>query len=372
MATTRDYYAILEVSRGSSQEEIKRSYRKLAMRYHPDRNPGDAAAEAQFRELTEAYEVLSDPGKRSQYDTFGRVGGRGAPAGFEQAFSGAGFGDIFDMFFGGQGGGRQRTGPRRGSDLRYTLQLEFEEAVFGVDKEIDVPRLDTCAVCHGSGAAPGKSPVTCADCNGQGQVRRVSQSIFGQVVNVVACPRCRGEGQVVEDPCPACRGLGRSEASKRLRVQVPPGVDDGDQIRLTGEGEAGAKGGPYGDLYVAMDVRPHSVLRRVGRDIYFDLGVSFPQAALGDSIEVPTVDGPVKLEVPAGTQYGTKLRLQGRGVPHVRTGRRGDQIVVVHVITPTKLSGAERKALESLNGQTGQPTLAPKNLLEKLRDSLGI
>jgi molecular chaperone DnaJ len=372
MATTRDYYDILEVSRGASQEEVKKSFRKLAMRYHPDRNPGDAAAEAQFRELNEAYEVLSDPGKRSQYDTFGRVGGRGGPADFGQAFAGAGFGDIFDAFFGGQVGGRQRTGPRRGSDLRYMLQLEFEEAVFGVEKEIDVPRLDTCSACQGNGAAPGKSPVRCTDCNGSGQVRRVSQSIFGQVVNVAACPRCRGEGEIIEEPCPTCRGRGRTETSKKLRVRVPPGVDEGDQVRLTGEGEAGSRGGPYGDLYVAMTVRPHSVLRRAGRDIYFDLGVSFPQAALGDSIEVPTVEGTVQLEVPAGTQYGTKLRLQGRGVPHVRTGRRGDQIVIVHVITPTKLTGEERKALESLNGQTGQPTLAPKNLLDKLRDSLGI
>ncbi|MEA2646886.1 MAG: molecular chaperone DnaJ [Chloroflexota bacterium] len=371
MATTRDYYDLLEVERGASQEEIKKSFRKLAMRYHPDRNPGDDAAEAHFKELNEAYEVLSDPGKRSQYDTYGRVAGRGG-GGFEQAFAGAGFGDIFDMFFGGQGGGRQRTGPRRGSDLRYGLQLDFEEAVFGVEKEIDVPRLDTCTVCSGSGAAAGKSPVRCPDCNGSGQVRRVSQSIFGQVVNVAACPRCRGEGEVIEDPCPTCHGRGRLEVSKKLRVRVPPGVDDGDQVRLTGEGEAGLKGGGYGDLYVAMDVRPHPVLRRSGRDVYYDLGVSFPQAALGDSIEVPTVDGPVKLDIPAGTQYGTKLRLQGRGIPHVRTGRRGDQIVVVHVITPTKLSGPERKALESLTGRDGLPTEAPKGLLDRLRDSLGI
>ena len=370
MATTRDYYDILEVQRGASAEEIKRSYRKLAMQYHPDRNPGNATADAQFRELNEAYGVLSDPGKRNQYDTFGRAGG--GAAGFADAFSGAGFGDIFDMFFGNQGGTRARTGPRRGNDLRYSLRLTFKEAVFGVQKDIDVPRHDSCATCSGSGAAPGSSPLRCPECNGQGQVRRMSRSIFGQVVNVITCPRCQGEGEVVESPCTTCRGSGRTEVRKRLRVNVPAGVDDGDQVRLNNEGEVGNRGGGHGDLYVAITVEPYPELRRNGRDVYFDLGVSFAQAALGDTIEVPTVDGPVQLEVPGGTQYGTQLRLQGRGVPHVRTGRRGDQIVLVHVVTPTKLTGDQRKALDQLGGVTGKPTPAPKNLLDRLRDSLGI
>ena len=369
MATTRDYYDILEVERGASQDEIKKSFRRLAMQYHPDRNPGDTAAEAQFRELAEAYEVLSDPGKRSQYDTYGRVGGAG---GFAETFAGAGFGDLFDMFFGGQGGGRVRTGPRRGSDLRYGLTLTFEEAVFGTEKDIDVPRQESCATCSGSGAAPGTSPIRCPDCNGAGQVRHMARSVFGQVVNVTTCPRCRGEGEVVETPCATCRGVGLTDARKMLRVSVPAGVDDGDQIRLPGEGQAGARGGPHGDLYVALNVHPHAELRRSGTDLFYDLGVAFSQAALGDTIQVPTVDGPVQLEVPAGTQYGTKLRLQGRGVPHVRTGRRGDQIVLVHVITPTKLTAEQRQALDLLGGRTGQPASTPKNLLDKLRDSLGI
>lgn len=370
MATTRDYYAVLEVTRSASQDEIKKSFRKLAMKYHPDRNPGDASAETSFKEINEAYEVLSDPGKRSQYDTYGRVGGGAGGSG--DAVAGAGFGDLFDMFFGGQGGGRQRGGPRRGGDLRYGLELTFEEAIFGVEKEIQVPRRDVCTTCSGSGAEPGSTPIQCPDCGGQGQVRRVAQSVFGQVVNVVTCPRCRGEGQLIEKLCTACQGSGRMQSRKTLKVTIPAGVDDGDQIRLSGEGEAGARGGGYGDLYVAMSVRPHPLLRRQGRDIYYDLGVNFSQAALGDTIEVPTVDGPVKLDVPAGTQYGTRLRLAGKGVPHVRSGKRGDEIVVVHVITPTKLNSEGKKALEGLGGRTGLPTEAPKNVFDRLRDSLGI
>jgi molecular chaperone DnaJ len=372
MATTRDYYVVLEVSRGASPEEIKKSFRKLAMTWHPDRNPGNAAAETRFKEISEAYEVLSDPTKRQQYDTYGAVpgmGGGGFPGG---GFQTAGFGDIFDMFFGGQGRQAARPGPRRGSDLRYNLELDFHEAVFGVEREIEVPRQDTCQSCSGSGSEPGKSLTRCTECGGAGQVRRMSQSFFGQVVNVTTCPRCRGEGEMVEFPCPTCHGAGRMQTAKRLRVKVPAGVDEGDQIRLTGEGEAGVKGGGYGDLYVAVTVRPHPELLRSGRDIYYNLGVGFGQAALGDSIEVPTVDGSVKLELPAGTQYGTKLRIQGHGVPHVRTGRRGDQIVVVHVITPTKLSAEERKSLEVLGGRTGLPTAGPKGFLDKLKDSLGI
>ncbi|MFN2463238.1 MAG: molecular chaperone DnaJ [Candidatus Dormibacteria bacterium] len=368
MAQTRDYYDILEVGRAASGDEIKKAFRQLAMKYHPDRNPGNAEAEARFKEASEAYEVLSDPDKRSQYDRFGAVPGMGGGG-----FQAAGFGDIFDMFFGGQGGaGRGRPGPRRGSDLRYTLELEFTEAVFGVERDIDVPRQDTCQACAGSGSEPGKAPVKCVDCGGAGQVRRMSQSFFGQVVNVTACPRCQGEGEVIESPCVACHGAGRVESRKTLRVKVPAGVDEGDQVRLNGEGEAGIKGGAYGDLYVAMSIRPHPELRRVGRDIYFDLGVGFAQAALGDTIEVPTVDGVMKLELAPGTQYGTRLKIAGHGVPHIRTGRRGDQVVVVHVVTPTKLSPEQKKALEVLGGRTGLPTAAPRGILDRLKDSLGL
>jgi len=366
VAVTRDYYEVLGVGRDASQDDIKKAFRKLAMQHHPDRNPGDSAAEARFKEASEAYEVLSDPDRRRQYDTFGHAGpGMGG-------FQAAGFGDIFDMFFGAQAGSRRRAGPRRGSDLRVGMQLAFEEAVFGVEREIEVPRRDTCSACGGNGAEPGTSPVTCPECGGQGQVRRVAQSIFGQVVNVVPCGRCGGEGEIVQSPCHACNGAGRVQASRRLKVKIPAGVDDGDQVRLPGEGEAGMKGGGYGDLYVAVSVRPHPVLRRMGRDIYYDLGVNFAQAALGDSIEVPTVDGAVKLDLPPGTQYGTRLRVQGRGVPHVRSGRRGDQIVVVHVVTPTNLTAEQKKAMEALGGRTGLPTAAPKGFLDRLRESLGL
>jgi molecular chaperone DnaJ len=364
MATTRDYYVVLGVARDAGADEIKRAFRKLAMQYHPDRNPGNQEAERQFKELNEAYNVLSDPEKRRQYDTFGHAGGRG------DAFGASGFGEIFDMFFGNQAG-RRTARPRRGGDLRFVMELEFNEAVFGVEREIEVPRRDVCAVCSGNGAEPGSTPVRCTDCNGQGQVRRVANSVFGQVVNVVTCPRCQGAGETVEKPCANCGGGGRVQTSKRLMVKVPAGVDEGDQIRLAGEGEAGVKGGGYGDLFVAMSVRPHPVLRRSGRDVYYDLGVTFSQAALGDSIEIPTVDGSVKLEVPAGTQYGTRLRIAGHGIPHVRTGRRGDQIVVVHVITPTKLNAEQKRALESLGGRTGLPTAAPRGFLDRLRESFG-
>ena len=370
MATTRDYYQVLGVERAATPEDIKKAYRKLAMQWHPDRNQGNPEAESRFKEIGEAYEVLRDPGKRSQYDTFGRVGG--AAGGFGEAFSGTGFGDIFDMFFGQQGGTRQRSGPRRGPDLRMQLELEFREAVYGVEKEIEVPRRDECGTCSGSGAEPGSTPEKCTECNGQGQVRRMSNSIFGQVVNIVTCPRCRGEGVVIEKPCHTCAGSGRVRSTRRLKVKVPAGVDEGDQVRLSGEGEAGTRGGGHGDLYVVVAVRPDPVLKRSGRDIYFDLGVSFSQAALGDTIEVPTVDGPVKLEIPSGTQYGTRLRIDGHGVPHVRTGRRGDEIVIVHVITPTKLTPEQKKALESMGGRTGLPTAAPKNLFDKIREGLGL
>jgi molecular chaperone DnaJ len=374
MATTRDYYDVLEVSRSASGEEIKRSFRKLAMQWHPDRNPGNPEATVRFKEISEAYEVLSDPTKRNQYDTFGAVPGMGgaAGAGGFSGFGSAGFGDIFDMFFGGQGATRARPGPRRGADLRYTVALEFQEAVFGVEKDIEVPRHDTCATCSGSGSEPSHSLVRCPECNGAGQVRRVAQSFFGQVVNVTTCPRCHGEGELIEHPCNTCKGAGRVESRRKLRVKVPAGVDDGDQIRLSGEGEAGLKGGGYGDLYVAMSVKPHPELRRMGHDIYYDLGVGYGQAGLGDSIEVPTVDGPVKLEIPAGTQYGTRLRIAGHGVPHLRSGRRGDQIVIVHVVTPTKLTAEQRQALEVLGGRTGLPAAAPKGILDRLKDSLGL
>lgn len=372
MATQRrDYYEVLGVARGCSAEELKKAYRKLAMQYHPDRNQGDKAAEERFKEIGEAYSVLSDPEKRQRYDAFGHAGDQMPDFGgfsFDSAF------DLFDMFFGGgRGRGRARTGPQRGSDLRMNLEISFEESVHGATRTIEVPRADTCPECSGSGSAPGHSAITCPQCNGAGQVRRQVQSIFGQVVNVSTCPRCHGEGRIVEHPCARCRGAGRVESRKTLEVQVPAGVDEDMQVRVAGEGEAGPRGGPPGDLYLAFRINPHAVLERRGVDILYELPVSIPQAVLGDRITVPTVDGDHVLEVPAGTQTGKVLKINGMGVPHVRTGRRGDQLCVIHVVVPTHPSAKERalyEQLAELGGREGRPAELRKRFFENLKDAL--
>jgi molecular chaperone DnaJ len=373
MATQkRDYYEVLGVARGCTAEELKKAYRKLAMQYHPDRNQGDKAAEERFKEIGEAYSVLSDPEKRQRYDAFGHASDQMPDFGgfsFDSAF------DLFDMFFGGggRGRGRARTGPRRGSDLRMNLEISFEESVHGATRTIEVPRADTCPECTGSGSAPGFSAVTCTQCNGAGQVRRQVQSIFGQVVNVSTCPRCQGEGRIVEHPCQRCRGAGRVESRKTLEVQIPAGVDEDMQVRVAAEGEAGPRGGPPGDLYLAFRIKPHAVLERRGLDIVYELPVSIPQAVLGDRITVPTVDGDHVLEVPAGTQTGKVLKISGFGVPHVRTGRRGDQLCVVHVVVPSHVSGRERalyEQLAELGGREGRPAEVRKGFFENLKDAL--
>jgi molecular chaperone DnaJ len=368
----RDYYEVLGVARGCSAEELKKAYRKLAMEFHPDRNQGDKAAEERFKEIGEAYSVLSDPEKRQRYDAFGHAGDQMPDFGgfsFDSAF------DLFDMFFGGgqRRGGRSRTGPQRGSDLRMNLEISFEEAVHGATRTIEVPRADACPDCSGSGSEPGHSAVTCPQCNGAGQVRRAVQSIFGQVVNVSACPRCRGEGRIVEHPCPRCHGQGRVESRKTLEVQVPAGVDEDMQVRVAAEGEAGPRGGPPGDLYLAFRVKPHPHLERRGVDVIYELPVTIPQAVLGDRITVPTVDGEHIVELPAGTQHGKVLKISGIGVPHVRTGRRGDQLCVVQVVVPTHLDGNERKLYEdiaALGGREGRPAEVRKGFFENLRDAL--
>ena len=374
MATRkRDYYEVLGVARGCSAEELKKAYRKLAMQYHPDRNQGDKTAEERFKEIGEAYSVLSDPEKRQRYDSFGHAGDQMPDFGgfsFESAF------DLFDMFFGGGGGrgrGRARTGPQRGSDLRMNLEISFEDAVHGAKRTIDVPRADTCPECKGSGSEAGHSAVTCPQCSGSGQVRRAVQSIFGQVVNVSACPRCHGEGRIVEHPCPQCRGAGRVESRKTLEVQIPAGVDEDMQVRVAGEGEAGPRGGPPGDLYLAFRVKPHAQLERRGVDIVYELPVTIPQAVLGDRITVPTVDGEHVVELPAGTQAGKVIKISGMGVPHVRTGRRGDQLCVVRVVVPAHLDSSERRLYEelaSLGGREGRPAEVRKGFFDHLRDAL--
>jgi molecular chaperone DnaJ len=377
MTTERDYYDVLGVGRDASDAEIKRAFRRLAQKWHPDVNKSDEAHD-RFKELNEAYQVLSDPQRRQAYDTFGMAGLGGAAGGPGFGDFGAGFGgfgDIFDAFFGGaQQPGVRRGRPPVGSDLRYDLRITFEEAVTGTDKEIEFPVLDRCPSCSGSGAAPGSSAITCSQCGGRGEVRSVRQTMLGQMVNVATCPRCRGEGKVIETPCPTCKGDGRTERRKKLRVTIPAGIDEGHQIRLSSEGEAGPRGGPAGSLYVAVHVAPHRSLKRDGTELYYELDVSIAQAALGTRAVVPTVEGEEEVEVRPGTQPGTEIRLRGRGVPHLRrAGQRGDLHVFVRVVVPTKLSKAQRDLLEAYATEGGETVGSGGGggILERVRDALG-
>jgi molecular chaperone DnaJ len=373
MATKRDYYEVLGVPRDASDEEIKRSYRRAAQRHHPDIDSSDGA-EARFKELNEAYRILSDRQRRTAYDMFGHSGVDAASAGgFEGAFGGGlgPFGDIFDAFFGGAPAGtRGRRRVVAGADLRYDLTIDFAEAVSGVTREITFPTLVGCPVCEGSGAEPGSEPEKCPECNGTGEKRRVSQTILGQMVNITACPRCNGEGRIVSTPCHNCRGEGRIREQRTIKVEVPAGIDSGQRIAIEGQGEAGPRGGPPGDLYVAVTVREHPQLLRRGTELYFELPVTFPQAALGATVEIPTVEGTEPMEVPAGTQSGTELRLRGRGVPRLRNTGRGDLHVIVTVVVPPKPSKRERELLKEL-GEASAPAVLPKEgptLVGRLRD----
>ncbi len=372
MATERSYYEILGVDRSASDADIKRAFRKLAQQWHPDVSQDPGSAE-RFKEINEAYQVLSDPQRRQVYDTFGPAGLNGMPGAespFGQGF--AGFGDLFDAFFGGMAGtqgGARRTRRPAGSDLRYDLRIAFEEAVLGTEKEIEFDALDRCATCAGSGAAPGSSTVTCPQCGGRGEIRTVRQTMLGQMVNVTACSRCHGEGRVVETPCESCRGEGRVEKTKKLRVQIPAGIDEGHQIRLSGEGEVGPRGGPAGNLYVAVHVTPHAALTRDGTELYYQLPVSIAQAALGTRTRVPTVEGDEEIDVKPGTQPGSEIRLRGRGVPHLRRpGSRGDLHVIVQVNVPTRLSKRQRQLLEELAREAGEPVMQG-GIFDKMKDA---
>lgn len=359
MTSTRDYYDILGVPRGASDEELKRAFRKLAQQWHPDvsRDPG---ADVRFKEINEAYQVLSDPQRRQAYDTFGKAGVGGSD-GFGPFGGFAGFGDIFDAFFGGATTGSQRRSrAATGADLRYDLQLTFDEAIKGTAKDITFTALGTCETCSGSGAEPGSNPATCPQCDGSGEIRQIRSTMLGQMVNVTVCGRCRGAGQIVERACPVCRGEGRTELKRTLRVTIPPGIDDGHQIRLSGEGEAGPRGGTPGNLYVVTHVEPHPALRRQDTELYVELPISISQAALGARIAVPTPDGDEVVEVKAGTQPGAEIRLRGRGVPHLRRpGVRGDLHVLVDVQVPTRLSPRQRSLLEELALESGERSDEP-------------
>ena len=380
MAEKRDYYEVLGVSRTASKDEIRKIYRRLAREYHPDINKEDGAEE-RFKEINEAYEVLGDDDQRRAYDRFGHAGVSGGFNGGGQAgdpfgFGGgrSPFGDIFETFFGGSARGRGRRAPSRGADLETSLEIEFEEAVFGVDKEVEIQRLEECDDCGGTGARDGSEPTTCPDCNGSGEQRRVQQTLLGQFMTASPCARCNGQGTVINDPCFTCQGTGRMRKKRTLVVSVPAGIDRDSTLRLTGQGEQ-MPGGVPGSLFVRIRVRPHEFFTRDGQNIHLNVPCNIAQAALGCDLEVPTVDGPVVMTVPAGTQPGQQFRLRGKGVPDVRSGIRGDQIVTVRVMTPTDLSSRQRELLEELSETLNEPDLREthrRGFLDRIKDALGV
>lgn len=377
MAGKRDYYEILEVQKGAAKEEIKKAYRKLAMKYHPDRNPDNKEAEAKFKEASEAAEVLLDDQKKARYDQFGHAGVEGAAGGFGGAgggFSGD-FGDLGDMFgdiFGEMlGGGRRRGGGARrsraqvGDDLQTEIEVTFEEAAFGVEKEITMQKAATCGDCNGTGAKKGSSPTTCDMCHGHGEVRR--QQGFFTIAQ--GCPKCQGSGQMIKDPCGTCHGQGRVRRKETLSVKVPAGIDEGQRLKLTGQGDSGSNGGPAGDLFVGIRIKQHELFTREGFDVICEVPVSFSQAALGADVEVPTLGGRVSMKVPAGTQAGKKMRLKGKGIAKLGGYGIGDQIISIHVETPTKLSGEQREIFERLAAlEQDQSNPMSKGFFDKVKD----
>jgi len=362
MADKRDYYEVLGVAKGASDDEIKKAYRKLAKQYHPDLNPGDTAAEAKFKEVNEAYEILSDKDKRAKYDQFGHAG---VDPNFGAGGFGGGFdmgdidlGDLFGSFFGGGfgGGGSRRANPnapKKGASLRATLTLDFLEAVFGCEKEINLTRSESCDSCHGTGCEPGTTPEVCPDCGGSGAVRTQQRTPFGVMSSTTTCPRCQGKGRIIHQPCKACRGEGQVRKTRKVSVSIPAGIDDGQAVSLRGQGNSGINGGPAGDLLISVSIRPHPKFQREGTSIYLDQPVSFTQATLGCELEIDTVDGKVKWNLPAGTQPDTTFRLRGKGVPVLNSRGRGDQFVTVKVQVPTSLTKEQREALEKFDETMG-------------------
>ncbi|MFH1646562.1 MAG: molecular chaperone DnaJ [Chloroflexota bacterium] len=351
MAVKRDYYEVLGVPRDASNEDIRRAFRKLAFQYHPDRNREDGAAD-KFKEVNEAYEVLSDADKRASFDRFGHSAGDNMfGRGFE-GFDFGGFGDIFEAFFGGTGTTARQTS-RRGNDLRYSLHISFEEAALGCEKEIDIIRTEVCGTCHGTRSQPGSQAQRCTNCDGTGQIRRVQRSIFGQFINTAVCPQCHGEGKIVTDPCKECKGAGYQKHKRRISVKIPAGIDNGNGIRLSGEGEAGYRGSAAGNLYVVVSVGRHKFLTRQGDDVLYELPVNFAQAALGAEVEVPTLYGDTKLKIPPSSQTGKVFKLKDKGIPHLHGSGRGDQLVRLRVVTPESLNKEQRKLFEELAKSLG-------------------
>ena len=373
MAEKRDYYEVLGVKKGASEDELKKAYRKLAKENHPDLHPGDKECEARFKEINEAYEVLSDPDKRAKYDQFGHAAfdpsqgfGGGGFGGFEGF---GGFGDIFSDIFGGGfgfggGGGRNPNAPRKGDNLRATVNIKLEEAAFGVKKDVFVAKIEQCPDCKGTGCAEGTTAEICPDCKGSGTVMSTKRTPFGMVQSSEQCPKCKGRGKIIHSPCKTCRGIGSVRLQHKVTVSVPAGIDDGQTISLRGQGNAGLNGGPAGDLLITVLVQPHARFERDGASILLEQEVSFSQAALGAEIEVPTLDGKVKLNIPEGTQTGTTFRLKGKGVPFLRNGGRGDQFVTVKVTVPRGMSSAQKDALRKY-AQTMGETVEQKNIFGK-------
>jgi molecular chaperone DnaJ len=370
--TKTDFYEVLSVSRDASDQELKTAYRKLAMQYHPDRNPDNPEAEEQFKACSEAYQVLSDPDKRAAYDRYGHAafqgGGGGNPFQGGSPFGGQDVGDVFSDLFGemfNRGGQRKASRVQRGRDLRFDMTLEFEEAVFGKEKEITIKRMETCLDCRGTGAAKGKAPVTCPQCKGAGQMR--FQQGFFSVART--CPKCSGTGSIISDPCQSCRGETRVQKEHTILVKVPAGVEQDTRIRYQGEGEAGMFGGPSGDLYVVLNVKPHKFFERDGDDLHCMVPISFPQAALGTELEIQTLEGPATIKVPEGTQSGKEIKLRGQGVPHLNEHGKGDLIVEIRVSTPTKLSKSQRELLKQLEEtMTVENTPASRSVFSKVKD----
>ena len=362
MADKRDFYEVLGVPRSATDDEIKKAYRKLAKKYHPDLNPDDSSAEQKFKEVSEAYEILSDKEKRSRYDQFGHAGvdpnfGAGGGAGGFGGFGGFDMGDIFgDIFGGGFGGfgGRSnaRRGPQRGSNVSTDVTITFEEAAFGCEKEINLYRIETCPDCSGSGAKAGTEVTTCSVCGGRGQVTTTQRTILGNMQTVTTCSACGGKGKVAKEPCSKCAGKGRVKKNRKIKVKIPAGIDNGQTISLSGQGNAGEQGAPNGDLYVSVYVKPSPMFERNGYDVSYKMDISFAEAALGATVEVPTLDGKVKYEIPEGTQPGTVFRFKGKGIPYLKRSGRGDQYVMVNVVVPKKLSGKQKELLREFAGMT--------------------
>ena len=359
----RDYYEVLGVNRGASEDEIKKAYKKMARKYHPDLNPGDKSAEEKFKEVNEAYEVLSDPDKKARYDQYGHAGvdpnfgAGGFGGGFDGGFDFSDLGDIFGSFFGGGFGGGRRTNPnapQRGESIRMAVTISFEEAAFGCEKEVTVERYEACDTCHGSGCAPGTSPEVCPDCHGTGTVQVRRQTPMGVFATSSPCPKCGGKGRIIHQPCKDCRGSGMMRKKKTIQASIPAGIDNGQTISIRGQGNAGRNGGPAGDLLITITVRPHELFRREGTSVLCEAPITFTQAVLGAELEIPTIDGKVKYTLPEGTQSGTTFRLKGKGIPSINGRGRGDQYVTVYIETPRNLNKEQKEALKKFAAAMGE------------------